>query len=143
MRRVLVGFALLLSACGGSSTPVAPTPPANATVSGGWSGTFEYSTTSGRQTPIAFAMDLTQAGSTVNGTYATSAFSGTVSGATTPTNFSGSFTFNAQTLNGSACTGTMAVSGSAGASTMSWTSPAVTANCTNTPTAITIAVQRR
>ena len=41
------------------------------------------------------------------------------------------------------CTGTFAASGSAGGTTLNWTSPAVTGNCSNLPTGITIAVQAR
>lgn len=142
MRRMFLGVTLVLAACGSHATPTQPTPqPAN--IAGNWSGTFDYSNNGGRQAPRAILVNLTQAGSTVTGTYATDAFDGTVSGTTSPTSFTGTLTFNAVTVNGAACTGTMAVSGGAGSATMAWTSPAVTANCGNTPTAITITVQRR
>src|SRR5690242_11996589 len=122
-RMLLVAALAFVAACGSSAAPTpAPTPqPAN--IAGGWSGAFEFSTTAGKQTPIAIVLDLTQAGSSVNGTYATQAFTGTVTGTTTPSAFSGTLTFNAQTVSGQACTGTMAVSGAAGSGTMNWTSP--------------------
>lgn len=149
-RRIVALTALLTAlvvaaACG--DNPVAPTPPppSPANIAGGWTGTIQ-----GQQgtTPfvVAFVMDLTQAGDNVNGTYSTSGgttFNGTVSGATTPSTFSGSFTFNARTVSGAPCTGTFSASGNAGGTTMSWTSPGVSATCSNTPTGITIAVQRR
>jgi hypothetical protein len=142
MRRLCLALALLAcTACG--SSPAAPTPPPLAQVAGSWSGTFDYTVPAGKQAPIAILFDLTQAGSSVNGTYATSAFSGTVTGTVTTSAFSGTLTFNAITVSNTACTGTMAVSGTAGAATMTWTSPLVTANCTNTPTAMTFTIQRR
>lgn len=135
--------ALTLSACG--STPAAPTPPAPASIAGNWSGTVQYTQSSSGSTlhvqAIAFA--LTQASANVNGTYAAESFSGTVSGTTTAGGFSGTLTFNATTVSGTSCSGTWAVSGDAGAATMSWTSPLVSASCTNTPLGLTVAVQRR
>jgi hypothetical protein len=137
-------LALLATACG-KDTPVAPTPPPPANIAGGWTGTFQ-GTQGGTPFTVAFLMDLTQAGDNVNGTYSTSGgstFNGTVSGATTPSTFSGSFTFNARTTTGAACTGTFVASGNAGGTTMNWTSPAISATCSNTPVGMTIAVQRR
>jgi hypothetical protein len=139
-----LALALFTSACGGS-TPAAPTPPPPANIAGGWTGTFQ-ATQGTSPVTVAFIMDLTQAGDSVNGTYSTSGgstFNGTVSGATTSSSFSGTFTFNARTVSGAACTGTFVASGNAGSSTMTWTSPIVSATCTNTPTSMTIAVQRR
>lgn len=145
MRRVLIAFALLtLVSCGGGNAPTAPSTPAVAQVAGGWSGTFEASQLSSGSGITALVMDLTQAGSSINGTYVITGFaSGAVTGTVTTSTFSGSLTFNAQAVNGSACTGTFSTSGSAGGTTMRWTSPGVTGNCTNLPTGITIAIQRR
>ena len=144
MKRLIVLVALLAAGCG-SDTPAAPTPPPPASVAGTWSGTIQYTQSStGTSLHVqAIALSLTQAGSAVNGTYAAESFNGTVSGTTTPSSFSGSMTFNATTLGGTPCTGTLAVSGGAGGNTMTWTSPAVTASCTNTPVGITIVIQHR
>lgn len=134
-------LALLVSACGGSS-PTAPAPPPPANIAGGWTGTLQGTQTGGPFL-VAVVMDLTQAGDSVNGTYSTASWSGTVSGTTTPTAFSGSFTFNARTTTGASCSGTFAGSGSAGGTTMTWTSPGVSGTCNNLPTSMTLAVQRR
>lgn len=138
----LVGLCLLAAACG-SDAPAAPSP---ASVAGNWTGTFQSTQAASGASIVAFVMNLTQAGSSVSGTWGYSGLSianGTVSGATTTSSFSGTFTFNATATNGTACTGTFAVSGNAGGNTLTWTSPGVTANCTNLPTGITIAVQAR
>jgi hypothetical protein len=127
-------------ACG--SSPVAPTPPPPAFVAGNWSGTWQATQASGSYI-LAMVMNLTQAGSSVSGTWGTSQGNGTVSGTTTTSSFSGTFTFNATSTTGGACTGTFAVSGNAGGTTVSWNSVAVTGNCTNFPTAITMALQSR
>ncbi len=136
--------ALLATACGSDSAPVAPTPQP-ASIAGGWSGTVQYTqASSGSALQVqAIAFSLTQAGASVNGTYAAQSFSGTVTGTTTTTAFSGTLTFNATTNAGAACTGTFAASGDAGSNTMTWTSPLVSASCTNTPLGITMAIQRR
>jgi hypothetical protein len=134
---------VLVSGCG-SSDPVAPTPQP-AQIAGNWSGTLTYSTAQGgsQQFTIAFLMNLTQAGSNVNGSYSTPGFNGTLTGSTTPSQFSGTLTFNSSATNGGTCQGTFAVSGTAVPPTMTWTSPGVTSNCSNTPFNITIAVQTR
>lgn len=143
VRIVVVAVGLFASAC--SSSPAAPTPPPQpAQIAGTWSGTLQYNQASSSTLQVqAVAFNLTQAGSSVNGTYAAQTFDGTVAGQTTPSNFSGTFTFNARTVTGAACTGSFAVSGPAGSTTMTWTSPAVIASCNNTPTNLTFAVQRR
>jgi hypothetical protein len=144
MRRLCLALALLACTACGSSAPTAPAPPALAQVAGGWTGTFE-ATQAGTPGSIAIVLDLTQAGANVNGTYGigNGTATGTVSGTVTPTAFSGTLTFNATAIGGQPCTGTFAASGTAGASTMRWTSPGITGNCGNLPTAITIAIQRR
>jgi hypothetical protein len=131
---------ILLTACGGTSTAPSPPPPAN--ITGNWSGTFQYSNNTGLHID-ALVMNLSQAGTSVSGTWSTNGRDGTVSGSTTPTNFSGTLTYHTTSTTGGACTGTFAASGDAGSTTMTWTSPAVTENCTNAPTSITIAVQLR
>src|SRR5262249_13799133 len=137
----VVGVLLLglcVTGCG-SDNPAAPSP---ANVAGNWSGTFQYSNNTGSYI-VAIAMNLTQAGSSVNGTWSNATRDGTVSGSTTPSNFSGTFTYHTTSTTGGTCTGTFAASGDAGSTTMNWTSPTVTENCTNPPQNITIAVQRR
>ena len=136
-------FALMLAAAACGSTTTAPTLSSPARVAGTWSGTWQATTADGGAYSSALAMTLTQAGSTVSGTWSTSDTNGTVSGTTTNGGFSGTFTWNGASTTGGACTGTLPVSGSAGGTAMSWTSAAVTGNCTNMPTAITIAVQSR
>jgi hypothetical protein len=134
-RTCVVLLLLSAAACGGSSNA-----PSSANVAKNWQGTWQATQTSGSYL-IALVMNLTQAGSTVTGTWATSQGNGTVSGTTTQNTFSGTFTWNSLSTTGGACTGTFAVSGAAGGTTLNWTSPAVTGNCTNLPTSITIAVQ--
>ena len=142
-RAAVCALAIVAVSCSGS--PAAPTPPPQpAQLAGNWSGTVQYTIASSANPQVqAVVLNLTQAGASVNGTYAAQNFDGTISGQTTPSNFSGTFTWNARTTTGAACTGSYAVSGGAGTTTMTWTSPGVTANCTNLPTSLTFAVQRR
>lgn len=137
---LVVVLAACLSACG--SSDVAPTPQP-AQIAGNWTGTLTYFTSQGGPFILAIVENLTQAGSTVNGSYGTPSFDGTISGATTPSSFSGTFTYHSIATNGTTCTGTFVASGSAQLPTMTWTSPGVTSNCTNTPLNVTIAVQTR
>lgn len=146
MKYTFILIALLAVGCGSSSsTPAAPSQPAPspASVAGTWTGTWQATQVTGGPYLIAYVMTLNQAGANVTGTWSTAQANGTVTGTTTSTAFSGTFTWNATTNGGAACTGTFAVSGNAGGSTVSWTSPAVTASCTNLPTGITIAAQSR
>ena len=112
---MVVVAGVIATAC--SSNPAAPTPQPMQ-IAGNWSGTVQYTTTTSGNQVQAVVFNLTQAGSAVNGTYAAQGFDGTVNGATTPTSFSGTLTFNARTVTGAACTGTLAVSGGAGTTTM-------------------------
>src|SRR5262249_1007052 len=121
------------AACGSNPSPAAPSPPS--VVAGNWTGTMSFtSTNSAGQTTnsaVVITMALTQTGSTVSGTWAVSGANGTVAGATTNGGtFSGTFTFNAVTVSGAPCTGIFAVSGTETPTTVNWTSPGVTANCT-------------
>lgn len=146
MKRCLLLLVLLCSACSacGADAPAAPTPVPVAQVAGNWTGTMNYTTTAGGPFIITWQMNLTQAGSAVNGTYVAQNFQGTVAGTTSISNtFSGTLTYNATATNGAACQGTFAVSGTAGGTTLTWTSPGVISNCTNTPLSMTIAVQSR
>jgi hypothetical protein len=126
-RGCVVLLLILASACGNSS-PSAPSP---ATVAGNWSGMYQ-GVQLGLPLHDAIVMNLTQAGSSVNGTWTItnpqasngySAAGGTVSGTTTANSFSGTLTINGTTNSGAACSGTFAVSGNAGGTTMTWTSP--------------------
>lgn len=144
LKNTVVFLALILASCGGSKTPTAPTPPPLAQVAGTWSGTFEATLASGfSQNAVTLA--LTQAGSGVNGTWVAQlpAWSGNVTGTVDTTNFSGALSFNATSSTGTACTGSGSFSGPAGGATMTWTSPAITGNCTGLPTAIRLVIQRR
>src|SRR3954464_1185918 len=148
--RVALAVCLLTSlACGGSSPaapsspPPAPAPPPVASLVGSWTGTWQATQTTGGPYLIAYVMVLNQSAANVTGTWSTAQANGTVTGTTTTSSFSGTMTWNGLTNNGSACTGTFAVSGTAGGATVNWTSPAVTANCNNLPTGVTIAAQVR
>jgi len=141
-RALLVVVAVLSFACG-SSSPTAPSPPPPASVAGSWTGTWQATQVTGGPYLISLVMVLNQSGANVTGTWGTSQAEGTVTGTTTTSTFSGTMTWNGRTNSGAACTGTFAISGNAGGPTVTWTSPAVTANCTNLPTGITIAAQLR
>lgn len=143
-RGALASCLLVALGCGGNS-PTAPTPIVvpPASIAGSWSGTFQATQVSGGPYLIAYVMALNQAGANVTGTWATAQAQGTVTGTTTPTSFSGTLTWNGATVGGTACTGTFAVSGSAGSNTVNWSSPGVTANCNNLPTSVVIAAQLR
>jgi hypothetical protein len=145
MKRLLLALCVLAAGCGSSSSPVAPTPPAPqpAQIAGTYTGTWQATQVTGGPYLIAYVMTLNQSAANVTGTWSTAQANGTVTGTTTPTAFSGTMTWNGLTNGGSACTGTFAVSGPAGGPTVNWTSPAVTANCNNLPTGITIAAQLR
>lgn len=144
MRSLLAVLCVSALACGGNS-PTAPStpPPPPASIAGAWTGTFQATQVTGGPYIIALVMTLNQSAANVTGTWATSQANGTVTGTTTTTSFSGTLTWNGVTNNGSSCTGTFAVSGTAGGPTLNWTSPAVTGNCGNLPTAITVAAQTR
>jgi len=139
------------SACGGNSTPTAPMPPSPASVAGTWSGTWQATQAVGGAYVDAVVMNLTQVDSNVSGTWSTEQGGGAVVGRTTATSFSGylTFYFTSLSIRGPAepCTGTLGVSGTAGGTTLNWTSPgaiaAVPAACTNLPTSITLTVQSR
>jgi hypothetical protein len=140
VKRVCV-FVLLVATVACGNNLAAPTLSAPAGLAGNWSGTWQATLANGGAYSEALTMTLTQAGSAVSGTWSTSDTNGTVSGTATSSAFSGTFTWNATSTTGTSCTGTLPVSGSAGGSAMSWTSAAVTGNCTNLPTAITMALQ--
>jgi len=144
MTRFLIAVLVSLCVVGCSRdkpTPTAPSPPPPANIAGSWTGTFE----SNNWAQQAITLSLTQAGSGVNGTWAVEvqSWTGTISGTTDPSTFSGSFTINARSVTGGACTGTASFSGSAGASTMTWTSPGFSSTCTGMPAGIRVAMQRR
>jgi hypothetical protein len=146
MKRFLVAVLSVVALACGSDSPTAPTPPPApqpAQIAGSYTGTWQATQVTGGPYLIAYTMSLNQSAANVTGTWATAQANGTVTGTTTPTSFSGTMTWNAATNNGTPCTGTFAVSGNAGGNTVTWTSPAVTANCTNLPTGITIAAQVR
>ena len=138
--------AVLSSACSSSSTgPTRPSDPPAVNVSGAWTGVMSYTQiTNGTSASRAENVSLTliQAGSSVSGRWATAIRNGTVTGTTTATEFSGTFTYNTTSSTGAACVGTFNVSGGAGGSTMTWTSPTVVENCSGPPDSITFALHR-
>jgi hypothetical protein len=136
---ILTTLTMLLSACASNSNA----PSTVAIVSGNWTGTFAGTQASGAVFTMPFVMSLYQSGSTVIGTWeVTSGFAvGTVTGATTASSFAGTFTWNGRTGSGLPCAGTFGVSGAVGGDALSWTSPGVTADCTNLPTSITMTAQ--
>ena len=140
------------AACGDNSTPTAPMQmPPPASVAGTWAGTWQATQAVGGAYVDTLVMNLTQVGSDVSGMWSTEHGSGAVVGRTTLTSFSGflTFYFTSLSIRGPAepCTGTLGVSGTAGGTTLNWTSPeahaAVPANCTNLPTSITLTMQSR
>lgn len=141
--KALVLACLLLATVACGSDPVAPTPPPPANVAGNWSGTLQGTQPATGAFLIAAVMTLNQAGSTVSGTWGVQSANGTVTGTTTASRFTGTFTWNAVTTAGAPCSGTFAASGDAGGNTVTWTSPVVTASCTNLPSGLTFAMQRR
>jgi hypothetical protein len=147
-RRFLGLLLILASGCGGNSSPAAPSP---ANVAGTWLGTMQYTampigggTLTQFEQPISIS--LTQSGTAVSGTWTTTnghARNGAVGGTTTTTSFSGSLTYNTTSTTGGQCTGTIAVSGSAGGNSLTWTSPIIIENCTDPLTNITITAVRQ
>jgi len=118
-------------------------------VAGNWIGTSQstqLSNGSPQQYTQPISMSLTQSGSTVGGTWTTTSTptrSGTVGGAMTGDSFSGSFTYNATAIDGTPCTGTLSVSGTVSGNSLTWTSPGVIENCSNSPTNITFTAVRQ
>jgi hypothetical protein len=139
MKQILLvgGVVLTLSACG--STPVAPTPPAPANISGGWSGTWE-----GSNGVYAVLLSLNQTNSTITGTWGVTDLNwlGNVSGTTDASSFTGNLTITTPRQGGGTCSGTGSFSGTAGATTMRWTTIGFAGTCTF-PTGIAFNVQRR
>ena len=97
-------------ACGGSNAP----SPAN--VAGQWKGTIAVV-----GELLSYSMTLTQDGSTVAGTWLVEGgIAGGVAGSTTTTTFSGTLIF---AIPGCSPPPTAVISGNAGGTTMTWTSP--------------------
>lgn len=138
-RLVLVCALVVVVACDN------PNSPSNfAQISGNWSGTMESS----NWTTVPVTLALSQASDAVNGTWATtdtSDWNGQITGTVTKTNFSGTFTISApQVGGGQRCTGTAAIAGAAssGATTLTWTGPGFTGNCTGLPVTLRWALRR-
>ena len=141
---------IVLGACAaacGSSSSAGPTV---ANVAGTWSGTIQFTHIS-NGAPVQAVQDVTlnlaENGSVVTGTWQTSggtvAKQGSVNGTTTASSFSGTFTFLGTTIaTGTMCSGTLSVSGGAGGSVLTWTSPGVVGNCNDPPTNVTFSVSR-
>ena len=150
MTAVTCGLAVLAVACGSDPGPTVPSAPPVANVAGTWVGTMQYTQTatdgSAAQFTQAASLSLTQSSTTVGGTWTTTngvARNGTVGGTMNATAFSGTFTYNATSAAGTACAGTLAVAGSIAGNSLTWTSPAITENCSNPPTSITFAAVRQ
>ncbi len=142
-----LAVALVAMACGGSSSPTAPSI---ANVAGTWLGTMQYSQQPQAGTPVQAAqsvsMTLTQSNTTVGGTWTTTnggTRNGTVGGSVTANSLTGSLTYNSTSANGGACIGTLAVSGTVTGNSLTLTSPIVTENCTDPPTNLTFTVVRQ
>lgn len=139
MRRLIVALLVLVcSACGGDKTPTAPTPQV-AQIGGRWQGTVQSSF--GLD---SFVMQLTQTGGDITGTYVnvSNDWNGTIGGTATPTSFNGLMTVSTPNTNGGRCTGSAAISGSASATSLRWTSPGFAgASCGGMPVNLTIVVQ--
>lgn len=133
-------------ACGSSSS----SGPTLAKLGGTWSGTMQFTHVSNGSPVQAVqdvSMNLAEDGSAIMGTWQTStgtvSKSGNVNGTVTATSFSGTFSFIGTTIaTGAMCTGTLSVSGAAGGTTLTWTSPGVVGNCSDPPTSVTFTVTR-
>jgi len=127
----------LVSACGSS-----PTAPENfAQIGGNWTGTFDSS----NWNPIAVKVNLTQSAGSVTGTWAgPTDWNGTVDGNVDKDNFTGTFTFSGPRSGGGRCSATGSFSGPArtGASTLKWTSPGFSGDCTGLPLSVALNIQR-
>lgn len=146
MRRAVASFILVaaVAACGSSVSSA----PSYAKLAGTWSGTIQFTHMS-NGSPVQAVQDvsfvLAQSGGTITGTWQTSTGTvskqGNVNGTVTATSFSGTFSFLGTTIaTGASCTGTLPVSGAAGGTTLTWTSPGVTGNCSDPPTSVTFTV---
>src|SRR5258705_5902963 len=148
MRKIVLFVPLLFVVACGGSTPTAPSappaPPPPAQIAGNFSGTWESS----NFTPRAVLFNINQTGTTISGTWVTSpdGWNGTITGTVDSSSFTGTVTYNARSTTGAACTGQGSFSGtvpSATNTTMRWTSPAITGNCTGMPLSNVLALQRR
>ncbi|MDA1185492.1 MAG: hypothetical protein O2930_12715 [Acidobacteria bacterium] len=142
---LLLAAALVVTACGGDSSPTAPSQTTPANLAGSWTGWMETSNF-GR---VIGDAELSQSGSTVTGTWrAASAtglgWTGTFSGTATATSFSGTTTISMANPNGdgSTCTGTSAISGTA-TGTIRWTGAGFTGDCSGMPANLEFEYNRR
>lgn len=145
MKRLLpVALFLSLFACGGGSTPTAPTQPTLAQVAGNWTGNLQYVQSNGNQA-VAVNMVLSQSSATVTGTWAAASvgWSGTIAGTVDTATFTGLFTLSAPSVAGGVCTGTSSISGPAGGLTLRFTGAGFTGSCTNEPITLVWNIQRQ
>ncbi len=151
MRRIaLVMLGVAVMACGDKKSPVAPTPPRPASVSGDWSGTFEYQQGSRTGLSQAVVVTLAQTNTTVSGNFVIVGLtaSGSISGTVDSTSFTGTVQITVPATGGGLCNGSGALAGPAPATslvqTLRWTGPGfLTTDCGNMPIGIAFALQRR
>jgi hypothetical protein len=132
---IVIAVALSVSACGKDSMTV---PSEMVSIAGQWGGTFRAS----NWASDAVGFELFQAGATVNGTWATTIAFGTIAGTITGSTFAGTFTITTSFQQSAVCAGSANVSGSAGGTTMQWTTPSFTGNCTGLPANVTFTMER-
>jgi hypothetical protein len=138
IRRLTVLSLLVLTACGGSASQVAPTPapPPVARIVGTWLGTLTASAGPAQ----AIRMVLNQTAGTVTGTWVNEAlgWTGNISGTVDASSFTGTLTLN----RGTSCTGASgSFSGSVSATALRWSSAGFTGGtCTGLPTGVQISM---
>ena len=128
MKRLLLAALFVASSCGGSSSPSSPS--SSLSLSGTWSGRFEYQT-AGINVTDEVTMSINQLATTATGNWsATGQTAGTVSFPAAAT-VAGSFTITQTNIGSGACTGSSTISGTATASDLVFTvaNVAPTATC--------------
>jgi hypothetical protein len=133
--RIVIAVALSVSACGKDSMTA---PSAMVSIAGEWGGTFRAS----NWATDAAGFELFQTGDTISGTWATTIAYGTIAGTITGGTFAGTFTITTSFQQSAVCTGSANVSGSTGGTTMQWTTPSFSGNCTGLPANVTFTMER-
>lgn len=122
-RFAIVVVLALFAACGGDSTPSAPTASFN--LAGTWTGSWQF-VTSGATVVDTVTATLTQSGATVSGTWTSeSGATGQISSLAAQSSTTGSMTISQARLTGTACNATTSVSGTASASAIDLTVPQI------------------
>jgi hypothetical protein len=128
MRRLFAILICASAACGGGSSPSAPTPSLN--LAGNWAGSFQF-VTSGVTITDGVTATFTQTGTNVTGTWrAESGGSGQFTQLAAQASTSGSVTISQTTITGATCNATAAFNGTASASALDLNVAQIPANGT-------------